>query len=79
MLGVNGSADSKGRVELFEKGYGKDAAAIAKEAISFGEFSGFFFVLAFLKHVLAKDTDFDVVLIDTAGRMQDNEVSCLLS
>ncbi|THV07888.1 P-loop containing nucleoside triphosphate hydrolase protein [Dendrothele bispora CBS 962.96] len=56
MLGVNGAADSKGRVELFERGYGKDAAAIAKEAISFG-----------------KDNDFDVVLIDTAGRMQDNE------
>ncbi|KAF5372964.1 hypothetical protein D9758_001682 [Tetrapyrgos nigripes] len=56
MLGVNGAGDSKGRVELFERGYGKDAAAIAKEAISF-----------------AKDNDFDVVLIDTAGRMQDNE------
>ena len=30
---------------------------------------------------LAKDHDFDVVLIDTAGRMQDNEVhySCLSS
>lgn len=25
--------------------------------------------------ILAKDNDFDVVLIDTAGRMQDNEVS----
>ena len=24
--------------------------------------------------MLAKDNDFDVVLIDTAGRMQDNEV-----
>lgn len=24
--------------------------------------------------VTAKDNDFDVVLIDTAGRMQDNEV-----
>ncbi|KAG5653262.1 hypothetical protein H0H81_001422 [Sphagnurus paluster] len=56
MLGVNGATDSKGRVELFERGYGKDAAAIAKEAISF-----------------ARDNDFDVVLIDTAGRMQDNE------
>ncbi|RDB21328.1 Signal recognition particle receptor subunit alpha [Hypsizygus marmoreus] len=56
MLGVNGAADSKGRVELFERGYGKDAAAIAKEAITF-----------------ARDNDFDVVLIDTAGRMQDNE------
>ncbi|KAI5900217.1 P-loop containing nucleoside triphosphate hydrolase protein [Schizophyllum commune H4-8] len=56
MLGVNGAADSKGRVELFERGYGKDAAAIGKEAIQY-----------------AKDNDFDVVLIDTAGRMQDNE------
>lgn len=56
MLGVNGATDSKGRVELYEKGYGKDAAGIAKEAIAF-----------------ARDNDFDVVLIDTAGRMQDNE------
>ncbi|KDQ60640.1 hypothetical protein JAAARDRAFT_31604 [Jaapia argillacea MUCL 33604] len=56
MLGMNGAADSKGRVELFERGYGKDAAGIAREAISY-----------------AKDNDFDVVLIDTAGRMQDNE------
>ncbi|KAL1746063.1 SRP54-type protein [Schizophyllum fasciatum] len=56
MLGVDGAADSKGRVELFERGYGKDAAAIGKEAIQY-----------------AKDNEFDVVLIDTAGRMQDNE------
>ncbi|KAI0064681.1 P-loop containing nucleoside triphosphate hydrolase protein [Artomyces pyxidatus] len=56
MLGVNGAGDSKGRVELYERGYGKDAAGIAKEAIAYG-----------------RDNDFDVVLIDTAGRMQDNE------
>ncbi|KAF9228661.1 P-loop containing nucleoside triphosphate hydrolase protein [Gyrodon lividus] len=56
MLGVNGVTNSKGRVELYEKGYGKDAAGIAKEAIAY-----------------AKDNDFDVVLVDTAGRMQDNE------
>ncbi|KAF9072933.1 signal recognition particle binding protein [Rhodocollybia butyracea] len=56
MLGVDGAGDSKGRVELFERGYGKDAAGIAREAISY-----------------ARDNDFDVVLIDTAGRMQDNE------
>jgi signal recognition particle receptor subunit alpha len=56
MLGVNGATDSKGRVELFERGYGKDAAGIAKEAITY-----------------AAQHDFDVVLIDTAGRMQDNE------
>ncbi|KAH9981519.1 P-loop containing nucleoside triphosphate hydrolase protein [Lactifluus volemus] len=56
MLGVNGAGDSKGRVELYERGYGKDAAGIAREAIAY-----------------ARDNDFDVVLIDTAGRMQDNE------
>lgn len=43
-------------IELFQKGYGKDAAGIAKEAITF-----------------AKSNHFDVVLVDTAGRMQDNE------
>ncbi|KAF8582072.1 signal recognition particle binding protein [Ramaria rubella] len=43
-------------VELYERGYGKDAAGIARDAISY-----------------AKDAGFDVVLIDTAGRMQDNE------
>ncbi|KAJ1605541.1 GTPase [Cryptosporidium canis] len=42
-------------VQLYEKGYGKDAAMVAKDAISY-----------------AKDNGFDVVLIDTAGRMQDN-------
>ncbi|KAI8052479.1 SRP54-type protein [Syncephalis plumigaleata] len=44
------------RVELYERGYGKDAAGIAKDAISY-----------------AKANKFDVVLVDTAGRMQDNE------
>ncbi|CAD5115763.1 DgyrCDS4708 [Dimorphilus gyrociliatus] len=43
-------------VNLFERGYGKDPAAIAMEAIAH-----------------ARDTHYDVVLIDTAGRMQDNE------
>ena len=50
------SLDKQRKIELFEKGYGKDAAAIAKDAIQF-----------------AKENGFDVVLIDTAGRMQDNE------
>lgn len=45
-----------GKVELFEKGYGKDSAAIARDALAYGAKGGF-----------------DVVLIDTAGRMQDNE------
>ncbi|KAJ3255400.1 hypothetical protein HK103_006319 [Boothiomyces macroporosus] len=44
------------RLELFDKGYGKDPAGIAKDAIKY-----------------AKNEGFDVVLIDTAGRMQDNE------
>jgi len=49
---------NKGRqmVQLYEKGYGKDAAGIAMEAINY-----------------ARDSHIDVVLVDTAGRMQDNE------
>lgn len=43
-------------VFLYEKGYGKDSAGIAMEAIKY-----------------ARDYNYDVVLIDTAGRMQDNE------
>ncbi|XP_076310498.1 signal recognition particle receptor subunit alpha-like isoform X1 [Tachypleus tridentatus] len=43
-------------VQLYEKGYGKDAAGIAMEAINY-----------------ARDCKMDVVLVDTAGRMQDNE------
>ncbi|XP_068234580.1 signal recognition particle receptor subunit alpha isoform X2 [Palaemon carinicauda] len=43
-------------VQLFEQGYGKDAAEIARHAIEF-----------------ARKNNFDVVLVDTAGRMQDNE------
>lgn len=48
--------DGKHMVNLFEKGYGKDAASIAHDAIN-----------------SAKESEHDVVLIDTAGRMQDNE------
>eukprot|EP00835_Amoeboradix_gromovi_P000874 NODE_33_length_32023_cov_0.217579.p5 type:complete len:463 gc:universal NODE_33_length_32023_cov_0.217579:21052-22440(+) len=43
-------------IELFQQGYKKDAAAVAKDAIGY-----------------AKANSFDVVLIDTAGRMQDDE------
>ncbi|BGP39596.1 hypothetical protein JCM10449v2_003547 [Rhodotorula kratochvilovae] len=53
---AGGGAGAEKRVELFEKGYGKDAAGIAKDALAY-----------------AKQAGFDVVLIDTAGRMQDNE------
>ena len=43
-------------IELFERGYGKDSAEIAKQALAH-----------------ARQNGFDVCLIDTAGRMQDNE------
>jgi len=43
-------------VDLFERGYGKDPAEIAKSAIGH-----------------ARSNGHDVVLVDTAGRMQDNE------
>ncbi|XP_063900651.1 signal recognition particle receptor subunit alpha homolog isoform X2 [Zophobas morio] len=46
----------KGFVKLLERGYNKDDAAIASEAIRF-----------------AKNERIEIVLIDTAGRMQDNE------
>jgi len=50
------SSDDREMVHLYEKGYGKDAAGIAMEAINY-----------------ARDMKIDVVLVDTAGRMQDNE------
>ncbi|KAK6906504.1 hypothetical protein I203_100489 [Kwoniella mangroviensis CBS 8507] len=53
-MGIDEGGSKK--IELFERGYGKDAAGIAKDALSY-----------------AKENRFDVVLIDTAGRMQDNE------
>ena len=43
-------------MELFERGYEKDPAAVAREALK-----------------KAKEEGCDVVLVDTAGRMQDNE------
>jgi len=43
-------------VELFEKGYEKDPANVAREALK-----------------KAKENGCDVLLVDTAGRMQDNE------
>ena len=41
---------------LYERGYGKDAAGIATEAVRY-----------------ARQHHLDVVLVDTAGRMQNNE------
>ncbi|KAG0706367.1 hypothetical protein DFH29DRAFT_902019 [Suillus ampliporus] len=48
------------RVELYEKGYGKDAACIAKK-----------------QSHMPYDNDFDVVSMNTAGSMQDNEIQKL--
>jgi len=50
-----------GVVELYEKGYGKDAANIAKDAVEYAE-----------------KENFDVVLIDTAGR-RHNDVRLMSS
>lgn len=44
------------KIELFEKGYNRDSAAIAMEAINY-----------------ARSNQFNCVMVDTAGRMQDNE------
>ena len=43
-------------IDIFERGYGKDSAEIAKQALAHARTNGY-----------------DVCLIDTAGRMQDNE------
>ena len=45
----------KDYVQLYEQGYGGDAAKLARAAIE-----------------TAKERGIDVVLVDTAGRMQDN-------
>lgn len=47
---------SSGDVELFQSGYGKDAAVVAQKAVEYGA-----------------SHNFDVVLIDTAGRRHNDE------
>ena len=49
-----------GTVELFEKGYGKDAATVARDAVTFASNAGKGGML------------YDVVLIDTAGRRHND-------
>jgi signal recognition particle receptor subunit alpha len=44
------------KIELSEKGYGRDSAAIAMEAINY-----------------ARNNEFNCMIVDTAGRMPDNE------
>lgn len=53
---LNPGNPEKPKVKLYDRGYGKDDAAVAADALR-----------------LAKEEGFDVVLVDTAGRMQDNE------
>ncbi|RHZ48215.1 signal recognition particle receptor subunit alpha [Aspergillus thermomutatus] len=48
--------ENSGEVELYEKGYGKDAANVAKDAVEYGAAN-----------------QFDVVLIDTAGRRHNDQ------
>lgn len=62
-----------GVVELFERGYGKDSAGIAKDAIAYGKYTRSSKGVCNSLLYLAGANNFDVVLIDTAGRMQDNE------
>jgi signal recognition particle receptor subunit alpha len=50
------SRENVGEVELYEKGYGKDAANVAKDAVAYGAAN-----------------QFDVVLIDTAGRRHNDQ------
>ncbi|KAJ8610740.1 hypothetical protein MRB53_038382 [Persea americana] len=52
--------ENVGHVELFEKGYGKDAATVARDAVTFATNSG------------KGEMLFDVVLIDTAGRRHND-------
>ena len=60
-------------IELYSRGYGKDPAGIAAEAINYGKNERFGKTHFFSLSRLAKDKKFDVVLVDTAGRMQNDE------
>ncbi|KAK3652050.1 hypothetical protein LTR22_011839 [Elasticomyces elasticus] len=54
--------ENVGKVELFEKGYGKDAATVARDAVTFATNGG--------HH--GQGMLYDVVLIDTAGRRHND-------
>jgi len=61
-------------VPLFERGYEKDPAGVAMNGIHDGKeyFFNFFPFTLLIMYTKAKQKGMDVVLIDTAGRMQDN-------
>jgi signal recognition particle receptor subunit alpha len=52
--------ENVGTVEIFEKGYGKDAATVARDAVAFATNAG------------KGEMLYDVVLIDTAGRRHND-------
>ncbi len=58
-------------VQLYEQGYGKDPAGLAAQAIHIG--TVLLPRLVAILAISAAERGIDVVLIDTAGRMQDNE------
>lgn len=70
-------------VELFSKGYDKDPSHVAQEAVKYAARSGTSVACLFLfphcssvfswNFVVCFVSGFDVVCVDTAGRMQDNE------
>jgi signal recognition particle receptor subunit alpha len=62
---------SRLNVELFERGYRTDPTMIAMDAIRYGML--LCVLKRFLTNLAAKQNNKDVLFIDTAGRMQDNE------
>lgn len=65
-------------IELYARGYDKDPAGVAAQAIHYGSMRLFLLsvhscVMPFFFLSLAKANKFDVVLVDTAGRMQNDE------
>ena len=62
---------------LFEKGYGRDAAGIATDGIKYAGQMGYAHLLFTSQQPLLLPSPpfhrYDVVMVDTAGRMQDNE------
>lgn len=57
---LSSSSSGMGYIDLFERGYGKDAAHIARDAV------------AYASAPAAGEAPFDVVLIDTAGRRHND-------
>ncbi|KAJ7752715.1 hypothetical protein B0H14DRAFT_3512847 [Mycena olivaceomarginata] len=68
---VNGATDSKGWVELFECGYSKDAAGIARKAFAFGaSFTLLHFPLPTSTHTQQRT----MILMSSSSTLRDNEL-----